>query len=77
MADVARLVDALHRLVDRGDTVIVVEHNLDLVAAADCVIDLGPEGGEGGGKVVVAGAPAKVAAHKSSRTAPYLSKLLP
>jgi excinuclease ABC subunit A len=69
---VAKLGTALQRLVDRGDTVVVVEHNLDLVAAADCVIDLGPEGGERGGKVVAWGTPEQVARSRVSRTAPYL-----
>ena len=72
MADVARLVTSLQRLVDRGDSVVVIEHNLDLIAAADCVIDLGPEGGEAGGRVVAWGTPEEVARAKASRTAPYL-----
>jgi excinuclease ABC subunit A len=72
MADVARLVTSLHRLVDRGDTVVVIEHNLDLIASADCVIDLGPEGGERGGTVVAWGTPEQVACAKGSRTGPYL-----
>jgi excinuclease ABC subunit A len=76
MADVARLVSALHRLVERGDTVVVIEHNLDLVAAADCVIDLGPEGGEGGGRVVCWGPPEQVARSKASRTGAYLRPVL-
>jgi excinuclease ABC subunit A len=76
MADVSRLVGALQRLVDRGNSVIVIEHNLDVVAAADCVIDLGPEGGAGGGRVVAWGAPEDVAAARDSRTAPYLAESL-
>jgi len=76
MADVAKLVSALQRLVDRGDTVVVIEHNLDLIAAADCVIDLGPEGGEDGGRVVARGTPEQVARSRRSRTAPYLRALL-
>jgi excinuclease ABC subunit A len=72
MADVAKLVTALQRLVDRGDTVVVIEHNLDVIAAADCLIDLGPEGGEKGGRVVAWGRPEEVARAKASRTAPYL-----
>jgi excinuclease ABC subunit A len=76
MADVARLVTALHRLVERGDTVVVIEHNLDLVAASDCVVDLGPEGGSAGGRVVAWGTPEEVARSRASRTAPYLRALL-
>jgi excinuclease ABC subunit A len=76
MADVARLVASLQRLVDRGDTVVVIEHNLDLIAAADCVIDLGPEGGDAGGRVVAWGTPEQVARSKTSRTAMYLRKRL-
>jgi excinuclease ABC subunit A len=76
MADVAKLVTALQRLVDRGDTVIVIEHNLDVVAAADCVIDLGPEGGEQGGRVVAWGTPEEVARSRDSRTAAYLKDFL-
>ncbi len=76
MADVAKLVSALQRLVERGDTVVVIEHNLDLIAAADCVIDLGPEGGENGGSVVCWGTPEQVARSKASRTGPYLRPML-
>jgi excinuclease ABC subunit A len=76
MADVARLVAALQRLVDRGDSVVVIEHNLDVIAAADCVIDLGPEGGAEGGRLVAWGPPEQVAAARDSRTAPYLAEAL-
>jgi excinuclease ABC subunit A len=76
MADVAKLVGALQRLVDRGDTVIVIEHNLEVVAAADCVIDLGPEGGAQGGRIVAWGAPEEVARSRESRTACYLRPFL-
>ena len=76
MADVAKLASALQRLVDRGDTVVVIEHNLDLIAAADCVIDLGPEGGQQGGTVVCWGTPEQVARSKASRTGPYLKPVL-
>ncbi len=76
MADVAKLVSALQRLVERGDTVVVIEHNVDLIAAADCVIDLGPEGGGEGGRVVCWGTPEQVAKAKASRTGPYLRPVL-
>jgi excinuclease ABC subunit A len=72
MADVAKLIAALQKLVDRGDTVVVIEHNVDVINAADCLIDMGPEGGAEGGKVVVWGTPEEVAAHPKSRTAEFL-----
>ncbi|MDO6462052.1 excinuclease ABC subunit UvrA [Granulosicoccaceae sp. 1_MG-2023] len=76
MADVEKLIHVLHRLVDAGNSVIVIEHNLDLLAETDWLIDMGPEGGDGGGKVVAQGTPAKVAASKRSRTAPFLKAVL-
>lgn len=72
-ADVQLLMAQLHRLVDAGNTVIVVEHEMDVVAAADWVIDLGPAGGDAGGEIIAAGTPAVVARSKESRTAPYLA----
>ncbi|MBW3576389.1 MAG: excinuclease ABC subunit UvrA [Actinobacteria bacterium] len=75
-ADVARLLDVLHRLVDKGNTVIVIEHNLDVIKTADHVIDLGPEGGVGGGTVVVAGTPEDIAAEPASYTGKFLRDLL-
>ena len=74
--DVRRLLDVLHRLVDKGNTVIVIEHDLDVVKTADHVIDLGPEGGSGGGRIVVAGTPEEVAAAKGSHTGAHLGPLL-
>ena len=71
-ADVELLLQQLGRLVDAGNTVVVVEHEMDVVAAADWVIDLGPSGGDQGGQIIAAGTPATVAAHPTSRTAPYL-----
>ena len=75
-ADVQLLMTQLHRLVDAGNTVIVVEHEMDVVAETDWVIDLGPGGGDAGGTIIAAGTPATVAASKQSRTAPYLASAL-
>ena len=74
--DVKKLVDILQRLVGNGNTVVVIEHNLDIVKTADYIIDMGPEGGEGGGKVVVAGTPEEVCKNKNSYTGMYLKKML-
>jgi excinuclease ABC subunit A len=77
-ADVEKLLQVLHRLVDTGNTVIVIEHNLDVIKTADWIVDLGPEGGARGGEVVVAGTPEKVAraAGRGSATGEYLSRVL-
>jgi excinuclease ABC subunit A len=75
-ADVSLLLGQLHRLVDAGSTVVVVEHDLAVIASADWVIDLGPGGGDSGGKVVAAGSPEQVATARSSRTAPFLREHL-
>jgi excinuclease ABC subunit A len=75
-SDVVRLIEQLRRLVDAGNTVVVVEHDMSLVAAADWVIDIGPGSGDEGGKLVAAGPPAKLAAAKASWTAGYLAKAL-
>ncbi|MBR1690315.1 MAG: excinuclease ABC subunit UvrA [Oscillibacter sp.] len=74
--DVRRLLDVLQRLVDAGNTVVVIEHNLDVIKCADYLIDLGPEGGDGGGTVVVTGTPETVAACEASYTGQYLKRLL-
>ena len=76
MADVEKLVRVLHRLVDAGNTVVVIEHNLDVVAEADTVIDLGPEGGAGGGRVVASGTPGAVSRARGSHTARALARFL-
>jgi len=76
MADVEKLIHVLQRLVDAGNSVIVIEHNLDIMAEADWLIDMGPEGGSGGGKVIAKGTPTKVAQSKRSRTAPFLKDIL-
>jgi excinuclease ABC subunit A len=75
-SDVQLLLTQLNRLVDAGNTVVVVEHSMDVVAAADWVIDLGPSGGDEGGRIVAAGTPAEVAASTESKTAPYLARRL-
>jgi len=76
IADVHRLVDVLHRLADSGSTVVIIEHQLDVIKVADYLIDLGPEGGDGGGTIVATGTPEEVAMNKSSYTGQYLRKLL-
>ena len=75
-ADVHKLIEVLQQLVDAGNTVLVIEHNLDVIKTADYVIDLGPEGGDGGGTLVAAGTPEEVAAAKGSFTGAYLKKYL-
>jgi excinuclease ABC subunit A len=74
--DMRKLIGVLQGLVDKGNTVIVIEHNLDVIKTADWVIDLGPEGGSGGGAVVAAGTPEQVAEVASSHTGQYLRSML-
>jgi excinuclease ABC subunit A len=76
MADIELLLNVLHRLVDEGNTVIVIEHNLSIIAEADYIVDLGPEAGDAGGDVVACGTPEQVAKNRISRTAPFLRKVL-
>ena len=76
MADVHKLIEVLQRLVDAGNTVLVIEHNLDVIKVADHIIDLGPEGGSGGGQLVACGTPEQIAACPESFTGQYLKKLL-
>jgi excinuclease ABC subunit A len=75
-ADVEKLLAVLHRLVDAGNTVIVIEHNLDVIKTADHVIDLGPAGGDAGGEVLVVGTPEEIAEDPESATAEYLRRVL-
>lgn len=74
--DVRKLIHVLHRLVDQGNTVIVIEHNLEIIKTADHIIDLGPEGGEGGGEILVQGTPEQIVKHKGSYTGQYLKPYL-
>jgi excinuclease ABC subunit A len=75
-ADVQKLVEILHRLADSGNTVVVIEHNLDVIKTADYLIDMGPEGGDGGGTVVATGTPEEVAENPRSYTGEYVKKML-
>ena len=75
-ADVQKLIEVLQRLVEGGNTVLVIEHNLDVIKTADHIIDLGPEGGDGGGQIVCTGTPEEVAACPESYTGQYLRKML-
>ncbi|HXO99700.1 MAG TPA: excinuclease ABC subunit UvrA, partial [Luteibacter sp.] len=70
--DIEQLLDVLHQLVEHGNTVVVIEHNLDVIKTADWLIDLGPEGGAGGGRILVSGTPETVAATKASHTGRFL-----
>ena len=74
--DVSRLIKILNRIVDHGDTVVIIEHNLDVIKVADHIIDLGPEGGDKGGTIVAQGTPEEVAKVKKSYTGQYLAKIL-
>jgi excinuclease ABC subunit A len=75
-ADVEKLVSLLHRLVDSGNTVLVIEHNLEVIKTADYIIDLGPEGGERGGEVIAVGTPEEIAQNYNSYTGEFLRKIL-
>ncbi len=75
--DVAKLLTVLHRIVDQGDSVLIIEHNLDIIKNADTIIDLGPEGGDGGGQVIAVGPPSLIASHPTSYTGVYLKKVHP
>jgi len=76
MADVEKLIRVLHRLVDAGNTLVVVEHNLDIWAEADWIVDLGPEGGAGGGRIVESGPPEQLIRHATSHTGRALSDFM-
>ena len=76
MADVELLLKVLHRLVDEGNTVIVIEHNVSIIAEADYIVDIGPEAGPEGGEIVATGTPEEVARSRTSRTAPFLRDVL-
>ena len=76
MYDVSKLIDVLQKLVDAGNTVLVIEHNLDVIKCADWIIDLGPEGGDGGGRIVAEGTPEQVAENPESFTGQYLAKVI-
>jgi len=75
-ADIQQLLDVLHRLRDHGNTVVVIEHNLDVIKTADWLVDLGPEGGSGGGLIIATGTPEEVAAEAVSHTGRFLGPLL-
>jgi excinuclease ABC subunit A len=74
--DIAKLLDVLHKLVDSGNTIVIIEHNLDVIKTADWIIDLGPEGGDRGGEIIAAGTPEQVAKVTKSYTGQYLRKML-
>ena len=76
IADVHKLVDILQRLVDTGNTIVVIEHNLDLIKTADYIIDLGPEGGDNGGEIIATGTPEQIIRNDRSYTGKFLKKYL-
>jgi excinuclease ABC subunit A len=75
--DIKQLLAVLHRLRDQGNTIVVIEHNLDVIKTADWIVDLGPEGGNGGGQIIAEGTPEQVAQNPASFTGHYLQRLLP
>ena len=75
-ADIKQLLEVLHRLRDQGNTIVVIEHNLDVIKTADWIVDLGPEGGSGGGHIIATGTPEEVAKVKGSHTARFLKDIL-
>ena len=75
-ADVHKLTEILHKLADGGNTVVVIEHNLDVIKTADYIIDIGPEGGDNGGTVIAKGTPEEVAQNEESYTGMYVKKML-
>jgi excinuclease ABC subunit A len=75
--DIQQLLNVLHRLRDHGNTIVVIEHNLDVVKTADWIVDLGPEGGSGGGQIIATGTPEQVTKIKASHTGRFLKKILP
>ena len=76
MADVSKLIDILYKLADAGNTIVVIEHNLDVIKCADYIVDLGPDGGTNGGNIIATGTPEEVAKVKESATGEYLKKIL-
>ena len=74
--DIKQLLSVLHRLRNDGNTIVVIEHNLDVIKTADWIVDLGPEGGDGGGQIIATGTPEQLAQEKHSYTGQYLAKML-
>jgi excinuclease ABC subunit A len=74
--DIRVLMEVINKLVDKGNTILIIEHNMDVIKLADYIIDIGPEGGKGGGEVVAKGTPEEVAKNKKSYTAQFLKKEL-
>ena len=74
--DVRKLIDVINRIVDNGDSVVMIEHNLDMIKVADYIVDLGPDGGDKGGQIVATGTPEEVSKNKKSYTGLYLKKVL-